>query len=68
MVYYFQVEELELKSALARSQSTQMYATTPKQEPINPVYQFDSVNVINEQKLNLFPGTSSQSIEEYDED
>lgn len=62
------MEELELKSALARSQSTQMYAATPKQEPINPVYQFDSVNVINEQKLNLFPGTSSQSIEEYDED
>ncbi|XP_055300971.1 uncharacterized protein LOC129567743 [Sitodiplosis mosellana] len=62
------VEELELKSALARSQSTQMYTATPKQEPINPVYQFDSVNTINEQKLNLFPAQRNQSIEEYDEE
>lgn len=43
---------------------------TPKIEPINPVYQFDSVNVINEQKLNLnlLPANCSQSIEEYDDD
>ncbi|XP_031626738.1 uncharacterized protein LOC116343015 [Contarinia nasturtii] len=61
------VEELELKSALA--QSTQVYETTPKQEPTNTVYQFDSpVNVINEQKLDLFTGQSSQGMEEYDEE
>lgn len=64
-----QVEELQLKSALARSRSTQLHTTTPKVEPINAVYQFDSpINVINEQKLNLFPGKCSQSIEEYDEE
>lgn len=63
--FCFKVEELQLKSALAKSQSTQ--SSTPKVEPINAVYQFDSVNVINEQKLNLLPGCS-QSVEEYDDD
>lgn len=59
------MEELQLKSALARNCNKQ--SSAPKIEPINPVLQCDSVNVINEQKLNLFPGYS-QSIEEYDED
>lgn len=63
------VEELQLKSALTLMNSSQSQAT-PKVEPINPVYQFDSVNVINEQKLNLnlLPANYSQSMEEYDDD
>lgn len=63
--FCFQVEELQLKSALAKNQSTQ--SSTPKVEPVNAIYQFDSVNVINEQKLNLLPGCS-QSVEEYDDE
>lgn len=64
----FQVEELELKSALARNQNQKINIPPPKIEPVKPVYHFDSVHVINEQKLNLFTGNCNQSVEEYDEE
>lgn len=64
-----QVEELELNSALATSRAPRSSNTaTPKIEPINSSEQFDAVNVINEQKLDLFTGKSSQTMEEYDEE
>lgn len=65
------MEELQLKSALTRINCSQSQVNaTPKTEPINPAYQFDSINVINEQKLdlNLLPANYNQSIEEYDDD
>lgn len=66
---WFQVEELELKSARTRTNNQQMHKTAAtKVEPVNPTYQFDSVNVINEQKLNLFPSKFNQSMEEYDDE
>lgn len=36
-------------------------------EPISVSEQFDSVSVINEQKLDLFSNQNNQSIEEYDD-
>lgn len=59
---------MELKSTLARSQTSQTYTAAPKQEPVNPVIHFDAVNIINEQKLNLFPAKCNESEEEFDED
>lgn len=68
MYLWFQVEELELKSALARTKNPQLHTKTPKVEPVNPTYQFDSVNVVNEQKLDLFLDNFNQSMEEYDDE
>lgn len=62
------MEELELKSALANSRAPRSNIATPKMEPMTSGERFDAINVINEQKLDLFTGKSNQTEEEYDEE